>query len=383
MGMRNRWTRWVTAGALVAAAVLPLAAGTVLVVASPPTRATAATAAPTGPALVPDVRIGPIRVGESRAQVERALGPGRNRTGNDPLGSCSFGFCRVYRIDGALVGVDYDRDTKRVIDVVTKSPDLVVGGRRVGDGLAAAKEALPDWRVLPCDGGGTFLVHTSGRNGPTSTLAFQGEPFFEASVYMATAPSGCGLSDDPGTKTVTVPWTVLETGPGARSLVLRWRAAPCGVEKGHPVAAETATSISIRVEEKVQRKPVVCTSDLYTPTGTVRLHTPLAGRRITGPMARIGRTYDGRPVPLAHPQDWLTYLLKDRRFHALLPEAPRVLGLAPSQAVRVLALQGFRTRVSGHGREVVAQDPGRGVVPKDTGAGHSAFAGTVRLTVGR
>ena len=61
---------------------------------------------------------------------------------------------------------------------------------------------------------------------------------------------------------------------------------------------------------------------------------------------------------------------------------PRLLGLAPVQALRVLWIQGLTGRVSGHGHQVVNQLPGWGLASPRGGDTPAPFNGTAVLTAG-
>lgn len=61
---------------------------------------------------------------------------------------------------------------------------------------------------------------------------------------------------------------------------------------------------------------------------------------------------------------------------------PRLLGLAPGDAARILWLQGFKARIAGQGPEVVAQLPGWGLTSPD-GVRPDPYSGSVTLTRGQ
>ena len=338
-------------------------------------------ASASGPALTHSTLAG-VRVGESRAEVGRALGPGRDRSKlaqSAFLGVCSGGLCRSYRVDGALLGVDFDR-AERVIDVLTRSPSLIVDGHRAAAGYTALRAALRTWRQLACTGGGHMLIGPRAADGTVATLSFAGDPFLEADISAQPSPSGCAISSDTRTTTTTNdPWWILETGPGARSLVIGYRAAECATQPGRAQLGETGSEVRISIVQRVLIHPAACSDVLQLGRVTVALRRPLAGRVVGGERLELA-TLNGRPLDLAHPFDSVTYLMLARHFRALLPEVPRVIGLASSQVRYVLALQGFRSRISGHGRQIMGQDPARGRVPKDSRACCSGFAGDVSLT---
>lgn len=330
-----------------------------------------------------DVGIGGVRVGEGRSQVTAAVGAGRPRDIGYPdygLGSCSGGRCRSYWVAGSILGVDFARDG-RVQDVLTRAASLRVDGVPMSAGFAAVSAPLKGWRVLECDGGGRILLHSGGVGRANSQLLFT-DRFYEAVVSTGPAPSGCALPSDLSTKLVSVPWVVLETGARARSLVIQYRAPQCFTGPGQATVRETASTVWVEVRQPVLARSAACTDELWIPRARVPLRAPLAGRRIQGAGLDLRTGFGNQPVSLTHPRDGFTYLLLDRKFHALLPEVPRVLGLAPDQARYVLALQGFRAHLVGNGPVVIAQYPSRGQVPRDSRASCSGFAGDVTLTTG-
>jgi hypothetical protein len=340
---------------------------------------------PAGLVLHADVGIGTVEVGERRRDVTRDLGVGRARTtpaSSYGLGACSFGFCRAYRVDGSIVAVDFDRQSRRVVDVLTQSRGLTVEGHHPSDGFRATRRALQDWHVLRCSGGGWIMFHTKPPNGPTSTLVFEGEPFGQAAVSARSPPSGCFVAANEGSRLTSDPWVVLEAGPRSRSLVIQYHAA-CGVSAGRPIVTETNSTISIRVAQSIPRNPAGCfRGPLLTPNATVELKSRIAGRRITGTGFHLTTGVLGVPISLSKPTDDVIYLSENQRFRAVRPEVPSVLGLAPRQAIFTLALQGFRGKIIGHGQQVTGQDPTRGHVPRGNRACCSAFAGDVTLTTG-
>jgi hypothetical protein len=339
-------------------------------------------ASASGPALTHSTLAG-VRVGESRAEVSRALGRGRDRSKlaqSALLGVCSGGLCRSYRVDGALLGVDFDR-AERVIEVLTRSSSLIIDGHRAAAGYTALRAALRTWRPLACTDGGHMLIGPRATDGTVATLSFAGGPFLEADISAQPAPSGCATSSDTRTTTTNDPWWILETGPGSRSLVIGYRGAECATQPGRAQLGETGSEVRIGVVQRVLSHPAACTDVLQLGRVTVALRRPLAGRVVAGERLEL-TTLNGRPLDLPHPFDAVTYLLLARHFRALLPEVPRVIGLASTQVRYVLALQGFRSRISGHGRQITGQDPARSRVPKDSRACCSGFAGDVSLTAG-
>lgn len=195
-----------------------------------------------------------------------------------------------------------------------------------------------------------------------------------------TQPGVSGIQGPDGqsvqTRPLEYPWVLLEAGRGRRSLVIRYERPPCA-RRERIVVGESRGTISIRVVGEVIADPegegIACTADLAIPTRTVRLKRPIEGRRIEGAGAWAGHLGMG----------YLTKSVADPPHpDVALSGAPRLLGLAPGDAERVLKLQGFASKVIGRGRQVVAQDPRRGHVPADSRARTSDFSGTVKVVTG-
>lgn len=148
-----------------------------------------------------------------------------------------------------------------------------------------------------------------------------------------------------GAHCMVMPWQVAEAGPGARSIYI---SLATGCFSGDPTEQVEQTRTTIRIQAFSWRPTIhhgrldlTCAS-----SATVKLHAPIGGRQITG---------ESWPTPL--------------RFGSLAHEfvirplgLPRLLGLSPRQAVRVLWLYGFHAHLTGKGREIVTQIPGWGLV---------------------
>lgn len=195
--------------------------------------------------------------------------------------------------------------------------------------------------------------------------------------FVAAASGHHASASARASNAVRVPWVVLEAGPGARSLLIQYRAARCATRPGRARLREGRSAIAI-----VVRQPVPDTqharfcSEIGTVTRLrIRLSAPISGRTIVGEgypwtLGRGSVSYLGKPMQ-DPPQP-----------EVVLPLVPRVLGLSPPEATRVLSREGFRVKVTGaQGREVTGQDPSRGqLAPGSTPA--APYEGLVTLTTG-
>ena len=140
---------------------------------------------------------GEVRINESRGDVTDALGPGRDKRVSDGLGVCSSGLCRAYRVDGAILGVDFSFPSgDGVSDVGTHSRGLTVSGYRPAAGFRAMRRALADWHVLRCSGrpGGWLMFHTASAHGPYSAIWLTRNTYTAAYVIATTPPRGCAFA---------------------------------------------------------------------------------------------------------------------------------------------------------------------------------------------
>jgi hypothetical protein len=166
-----------------------------------------------------------------------------------------------------------------------------------------------------------------------------------------------------GTQCIDVPWLLVEAGAASRSLIIT---APGCIDSANGlgpdwVVQETRAAIRIRVfAQRPRAGRIEQNCGDYSET-TIGLRTPINGRRIEG---------QNWPAPLRYG------LLSDR-----LPGLPRLLGLSPAQALHALWLEGFRARLAGHGRQVVSQVPGWGLV--DSTDRPDPFDGTATVRAGR
>jgi len=190
------------------------------------------------------------------------------------------------------------------------------------------------------------------------------------SVSASGASGGRSAPSAPSareTRVVTAHWALLETGADGRSVVIAYVAPLCHVGRARVHVRETRTSIRIAVTQRVivpapparGRPGIACTTEAAQPRRTVHLHSLVAGRRLSGG---------------GHVRGPLVYLTRPGTGTDAELLVPRMLGLAPDQALRALAVQGFHGRLVGsRGREVVAQQPPRG---------STAPRGHVELTAG-
>jgi hypothetical protein len=150
-----------------------------------------------------------------------------------------------------------------------------------------------------------------------------------------------------------LPWLLEEAGPAARSAAITIAPSCVAGPNGDlvpptAVVNQTRSAVRIRVfvrhPERSRLGQAHCGGHWEL---AVRLPAPIDGRRIEG-------------------QSWPS----QPHFGSLrgrLRGLPRLLGLAPGQALRVLRLEGFHARLTGAGREVVSQFPGWGLVNQRTG----------------
>jgi hypothetical protein len=152
---------------------------------------------------------------------------------------------------------------------------------------------------------------------------------------------------------VEVEWAPLSVRADGRSLLLGYR-------WGHDVINQPSLSLDESDREirmgialpDANRYPDpdrVRTADVFQPVGNlvVKLGGPIAGRRITGPRCSLG----GETTNFAYN--------RPRPLRAGTPRrrVPRVVDLAPDDAINLLRLQGFAPESTGHGIRVIEQDP--------------------------
>lgn len=196
-------------------------------------------------------------------------------------------------------------------------------------------------------------------------------------AMTAQAGSGKGTPDGciayttgripPGTKCMNMPWELEEAGPGATGAEITGPAKVCatGPSGGevfpNAVVHQTRSAIQIKA---VERRP---------PNGGWQKNC--AGG--WGLAVKFQRgSIDGRRI---EGESWPSKLrYGSLRGHVL--GLPRLIGLAPAQAQRVLWLEGFHARVTGHGRQVVSQLPGWHLT---RGGRPSPYPGVTKLVLGQ
>jgi hypothetical protein len=142
-----------------------------------------------------------------------------------------------------------------------------------------------------------------------------------------------------------LPWHLLGVGPRARSLYITTAGECFGNKAGDATTPQVRireTDSKIDIRAFARGIPAIHHGRLDTTCSqsqVVALSAPIRGRPITG-------------------QSWPTHL----GFGAMRNQAgtvlPRLLGLAPPQAARLLWVDGIHARIDGHGQQVVAQIPG-------------------------
>lgn len=147
-----------------------------------------------------------------------------------------------------------------------------------------------------------------------------------------------------GTSCMTMPWQLLETVAGA-SVAIKVPGTVCatGPSGGAigPSAMVHLSASAVRIQA-VERRP---------PNGGFQRN---CGGGF-GLLVRLGRgTIDGRRI---EGESWPSPLHYGSLRNQVLG-VPRLLGLEPAQAKRVLWLEGFHAHLAGHGRQVVSQVPG-------------------------
>jgi hypothetical protein len=142
-------------------------------------------------------------------------------------------------------------------------------------------------------------------------------------------------------------WAASSVGPGERSLELEYSMGGCGLRNNHTSVRETARSVLIEMHAEVPEYPpgtIVSCPASRSGFLTITLVRALAGRRIRGHQTAFGGEGGESDQPV-----------------------PRLVGFAPQDAYRALALKYLRGAVllvppSRGLRRVVAQYPTPGAV---------------------
>jgi hypothetical protein len=174
------------------------------------------------------------------------------------------------------------------------------------------------------------------------------------------------------TRCMNVPWLLEEAGPGARSVVGRFASTCTRVPGGHDLAypsvivQQTRSVIRIRAfvwnphQGEIGEK--ACGG--YS-AGAEQVRAPIDGRRIVSSARWPSR-------------------LRFGMLRGAVLGLPRLLGLSPAQARRVLWLEGFHSRLEGRGQQVVSQLPGWGLAMQGRGGRRTGpYTGVATLRAGK
>lgn len=180
-----------------------------------------------------------------------------------------------------------------------------------------------------------------------------------ATALLATAgaPARDNAADPPSPPAGDVDWRLDQVGRDPRSLELFAYGSSCLRGRLRPAVDETARAIRITVGSE---RPEICTDDYGAQRLTVALRAPIRGRPVLGPHELTRDPV--RPPGVAGSR------------------VPRVLGLAPDDAIAVVRARGLRPQL-----ERVADLRTRArVVGQTPGSGHLRRAGApVTLFVSR
>jgi hypothetical protein len=147
-------------------------------------------------------------------------------------------------------------------------------------------------------------------------------------------------------------WTLVDVSKDGRALRVAYTGGGCEGEADSWVV-ETGDAVTIRLDQPIavpENDHEACTMELIYYSLVVRLEHPLDGRRV------LGHARGSLAVSAAPP----LFRLHGQR---IIPLVPRLVGLAPHDARRLLRLQGYKRvavrRAAGCARraQVVAQWP--------------------------
>jgi hypothetical protein len=146
-------------------------------------------------------------------------------------------------------------------------------------------------------------------------------------LLLAGLTIGAGTADAFRKTTLHPRWVLTESGRGGRSIVVSYDGGGCAGEATARVT-ETGSAIRVVLDQTawIPEDGEACTADLRVYRLKVRLAAPVAGRRVRG-------QGDERRVLFAGPFDPDGQRL-----------VPRMIGLAPADALRALNIQGFEVR---------------------------------------
>jgi hypothetical protein len=150
---------------------------------------------------------------------------------------------------------------------------------------------------------------------------------------IAMGPAVVGAVTVP-VSTGPVPWGVAQVGRGERSLELAYIPDSCSSGSPQVTVAETLTAVTIDVQQS-SFPAENCPSPLFAVAGVnVPLKAPLAGRRIVGTGEGFPASYDAPTEPS---------ILASASGTQSMTAVPRLIGLAPANALQAVKISGLRT----------------------------------------
>lgn len=121
--------------------------------------------------------IGPVSLAESRAALQRALGP------------WLLGGAGDYEYALGATELDVGLDRRHIQEIVSDDPDAVLNGIRLGAGYSALRKELHGWQSVQCTVHERMLA-LAGMGGRTTELLFDGNRFTAVNVGLA-GTGGC------------------------------------------------------------------------------------------------------------------------------------------------------------------------------------------------
>jgi len=184
-------------------------------------------------------------------------------------------------------------------------------------------------------------------------------------VLTALLVPGAVSAQGPANPEVTeaLAWDVGQVEPDGRSLQIVYGVSyDCPSGAPQPTLTETATTITIGVQQATYPNENCASLPYPAESITVRLAAPVAGRRIVGPLQGLLSP----AVPVIPPQ------ILVKRGKREVQAIPRLLGLAPENALQAIRISGLRTHFCAVGPatglpRVASQrpSPGRVLVPRE------------------
>jgi hypothetical protein len=189
-----------------------------------------------------------------------------------------------------------------------------------------------------------------------------------AASAAAPAAVSAQLPDPPMLRTVDAVWTIAGVEPNGRTLRLVYLGGGCLHGDGRAIVDESPQRIAIRIEQSESVAPHPCPSIARSHELLVTLRERVAGRPVTG--ASYARSLYFR-VGVRFSERYVLFVI------------PRVIGLAPADAARVLRQQGFaatapRSTAVGRRPAITDQLPSPGIA-----VGGPGGRVRVRLSTGR